>query len=271
MARTPQEILDTARFEDVYRRARMPVMLDVEEAVCGCRYGATSWATLEEVREIAKLLDLGPGERLLEIGAGSGWPSLKLAELSGCDAVLTDLPVSGLKIAVARAEADGMSRSCHAVVADGALLPFGNEACDAIHHADVLCCLKSKLSVLEACRQVIRPGGKMVFTAILLSPDLTPSDTERAIAGGPPFIEMEGDYAGLLEKAGWRLMSVGDLSLEFLATARAVLREEEARFDELAPLHGLDDFTVRLNRHRAKISALKEGLIRREMYLAEPV
>ncbi len=271
MARSPQEIQDTTRFIDVYRRAQSPAMLEVEEITCGCRYGATSWATLDEVREITKLLGLGPNTRLLEIGAGSGWPSLHMAESSGCDAVLTDLPISGIRIANDRARTDGLGGRCFGLLADGAHLPFADAVFDAVHHADVLCCLKSKREVLQNCRRVIRPGAKMAFSVIFMVPDLPPSAVELAVAAGPPFMDMEGDYPALLADTGWHLTSTQDLTNTFLATARRSVLEEEARATELSPLHDGDDFVARLNRHRAKIAALERGLIRRELYLAEPV
>jgi hypothetical protein len=33
-------------------------------------------------------------------------------------------------------------------------------------HTDVMCCLGPKLSVLRACRQLLRPGGRLAFTTI---------------------------------------------------------------------------------------------------------
>ncbi len=271
MARSPQEIQDTTRFIDVYRRAQAPAMLDVEEIACGCRYGATSWATLDEVRAIARLLDLGPGRKLLEIGAGSGWPSLQLAERSGCDAVLTDLPISGIQIAGERARADGLSHRCFGLLADGSHLPFAEAAFDAVHHADVLCCLKSKREVLRECRRIMRSNGRMAFSAIFMAAELAPTETELAVAAGPPFMEMKGTYPTLMTETGWRLVETHDLTDAFLSTAERLVVEEEARAAVLEPLHEKGEFNARLNRHRAKIEALGQGLIRRELYIAEPV
>ena len=52
--------------------AHAPVRLEIERRVCGCDYGGTSWTTVDEARQAAGLLRLGPGKRLLDIGAGSG-------------------------------------------------------------------------------------------------------------------------------------------------------------------------------------------------------
>jgi protein-L-isoaspartate O-methyltransferase len=38
------------------------------------------------------LLGLDPTVRLLDVGAGSGWPALYLAKISGCDVTMSDIP-----------------------------------------------------------------------------------------------------------------------------------------------------------------------------------
>lgn len=89
-SREEQELAE--HFADEYRRAQTPVMLDLERAVCGCDYDGTIWTTRDEADHIARLLELGAGTKLREIGAGSGWPALHLAEKTGCDATLADVP-----------------------------------------------------------------------------------------------------------------------------------------------------------------------------------
>ena len=73
------------RFMRERELAHAPVRLEIERRVCGSDHGATSWTTVAEARRVADLLRLGPGERLLDIGAGSGWPGLYLATTTGCD------------------------------------------------------------------------------------------------------------------------------------------------------------------------------------------
>ena len=64
------------RFLLEQRVAFAPPRLAVERAVCGSDYGGTSWTTMAEAKQVAQMLGVGPGDRLLEVGAGSGWPAL---------------------------------------------------------------------------------------------------------------------------------------------------------------------------------------------------
>jgi protein-L-isoaspartate O-methyltransferase len=113
--------------------ARSDAMLDLERSVCGCDYGSTGGTTRLEAERIAQLLELRPGTKLLDLGAGSGWPGLYLGQLTGCDVVMVDLPLAALRIARERAAADGLAQRCEAVVADGAALPFRDASFDALN------------------------------------------------------------------------------------------------------------------------------------------
>ncbi len=172
-----------ARF---YHHALQPAMIEIERAACGCDYGGTSWTTRSEAARVAKLLKLGPRQRFLDIGAGSGWPGLYLAHLTGCDVTLVDIPVSGLRLASERADTDRLAGKCWTIAADGAALPFENDVFDAIGHSDVLCCLEAKLSVFRECRRAIRASGRMVFTVISIAPNSPRRNMSARQAPGRP-------------------------------------------------------------------------------------
>lgn len=113
----------TCDYARSYEIGQLAVMQAVERDVLGGDYGGTSWTTRSEAELMSTLLTLGAKTRLLELGAGSGWPGILLTELSGCRSGLVDIPLSGLRIATARAGRDGLARRCRAVAGDGARLP----------------------------------------------------------------------------------------------------------------------------------------------------
>ena len=98
---------------------------------------ANGYTTLGQADRIAELLRLRPGTRLLDLGAGRGWPGKRIAERTGCDVVVTDLPVLALRDARGPAAEGGGTRAV--VCADGRALPFREACFDAASHADVLC------------------------------------------------------------------------------------------------------------------------------------
>jgi len=256
------------RFAKAAECASSVAMRDLERSVCGCAYGSTSWTTRREAERIAELLELGPDVQLLDVGAGSGWPGLYLAQLTGCDVVLVDLPLVALRIALARATDDGLSERCEAVAADGAALPFLDGSFDALSHSDVLCCTPDKLGVLRACRRVARHGSRMVFTSMAIAPSLADPDRRVAMESGPKFVDTEEDYAILLGQSGWCLEDRADLTVALLQSMRNELDGMRVRGDALTKVFGSDEFAERLKRQRAAITAIDAGFLRRELFVA---
>ncbi len=269
MPRSAAEQARLDRFGWEYRNSQHGLMLEIERKVCGCDYGGTSWTTRQEADRVAGLLGLGPGKRMLDLGAGAGWPGIYLARMTGAEVALADVPVDGIRLAAGRARAEGLSPRCWAVVADGAALPFDSRSFDAIGHSDVLCCLEAKLAVLAECRRVVHDGGRMAFTVISIAPELSPADHARAAASGPPFKAVTRDYPPMLEDERWRIAQYTDVTAEYAATVRHMLAAEETRAAELSCVLGEREITERLARRRNTAEALAAGLLRRELYVVD--
>ena len=124
-------------FDARYRIGDEPVMCRIEHAVMGSDYGATSYTTRQQADRLADLLDLAPGKLLLDFGSGAGWPGIHLARSTGCDVVLTDLPLEGLRTANRRMRDDGVRGAV--IAATAASLPLQDQGFDAATSSDVLC------------------------------------------------------------------------------------------------------------------------------------
>ena len=257
-------------FAHDYEIAQTPMMCAIERRIRGSDYGATSWATREQVQKSVDRLSLAPGMRLLDVGAGAGWPALLLAKLSGCDVVLTDLPLSGLRSAEARAARDGLSDRCHVLAASGVALPFPYGMFERLHHADVLCCLERKQEMLRECRRVARSGALMEFSVISLARQPSGDDERRLLQqSGPPYPDAEEGYTALLERAGWgALVERIDVTTEYAHCMGLLLEELDARRDAFVELLGEQDYAERVVNRRSTRAAITAGLLQREIFLA---
>jgi len=251
--------------------ARAAVVRDLERSVYGCDYGGNGGATRAEAERISALLELRPGVRLLEVGSGSGWPALYLAQISGCDLVMVDIPLASLRIAHERAAADGLARRCETIAADGAALPFRDAAFDALNHSDVLCCTPDKLGVLRSCRRVTRDGARMAFTTIALAPSLTDAERRIATESGPRFMEGDEDYGAMLARSGWSLQERVDLTASYLSSMQSELDGMKTRADALAEVFGRDELARRMQRQQAAVAAIAAGLVQRELFVARAI
>ena len=126
------------RMTERYGLAASEASVLVERRVIGANFGTNGYTTLPQARSLVKTLRLGPGVRLLDIGAGRGWPGLYLSREAGCEAVLADVPMPALRIAIARRDELSLSSLVSVCRATGTNLPFQASSFDAVVHTDTL-------------------------------------------------------------------------------------------------------------------------------------
>jgi SAM-dependent methyltransferase len=126
------------RFTDRYSLGASSALNAVEMEAIGAVVGANGYTTVAQAERLLEVLRLKPESRLLDVGAGRGWPGLYLSERSGCRAVITDLPRPAIASARARAEDLGLPGRCHFALASGSPLPFRQASFDAVVHTDTL-------------------------------------------------------------------------------------------------------------------------------------
>ena len=110
------------------------------------------------------LLALGPGERVLEVGCGTGvfLPALARAVAPDGTVVGVDHAERFLTEARRRVEAAGVGERVALEVADALRLPFPDASFDAAHCERVLMHLDDPDAALREVRRVVRPGGRVV-------------------------------------------------------------------------------------------------------------
>ena len=256
------------RFADRYRLCCTPPMMAVERDVLGADYGSTGYTTLAQADDLARRLDLGHRDRVADIGAGSGWPGLYLSTITGCRVVGSDLPLDGLRRAQARVTADGLTGRAAYVVATGRRQPLRPGSFDVVIHTDVLCCLTPKLSVLRACLRLLRPGGRLAFTTIFVTPGLDPQQQRDAQRAGPSHVAARRPYPELVAQAGFGDVAEVDLTAEYQRTQRDWYEAAEQRADELCALMSNGQFADAQADRRLTLDAIAAGLLRRSLFVA---
>jgi SAM-dependent methyltransferase len=112
-----------------------------------------------------------PGERILEVGPGTGYYSLPVAEWLGPDGTLEifDLQQEMLDHTSGRAREAGLANVV-ATQGDARALPYGDGAFDGAFLVTVLGEVPDQEAALRELARVVRPGGRVVVGEVLGDP-----------------------------------------------------------------------------------------------------
>ncbi|MEU4191975.1 class I SAM-dependent methyltransferase [Kribbella sp. NPDC026611] len=220
-----------AEFDDVAAwTAEAVEHLGGEHAIPAACRGSSSPAALAW---LAEACELSAGDRLLDVGAGSGGPAAWVAKHFGVKPVLLEpMPAAGR----AAARLFGLP----VVAAAGHQIPLRSESVDAAWCLGVLCTVEDKLSILREIHRVLVPDAPLGLLVVVADhPVLRPPDGN--------YFPTQDELVALLNDAGFDL-------IEQIERPAGVPLSWTRRADAVTAL-----VQARYRRHPAYSLALRQG------------
>lgn len=176
---------------------------------------------LKATRDLLQMCELNAGQRILEVGCGSGYTACTAAKQYGASVAAADREPHLLARTRDRARSMRVEESVTLSLADARRLPFADSAFDGVICESVLAFLAEKAEALREFHRVLKPAGFLANNEVtFLKPP--PADFLAAIRGAAPkvpgalAIPVDAEeHRRLLEEAGFVAVRVetGDIAV----------------------------------------------------------
>jgi SAM-dependent methyltransferase len=181
-------------------------------------------------------LDLKPGETVLDLGSGAGIDVFLAAEKVGPEGKAIGVDMTPEMISRARDNAT-KSKLSNVEFREGRLesLPVEDASVDAVTSNCVINLVPDKSKVFREVARVLKPGGRMVISDIVLDGELPESIRKDVLAyvGCVAGAMQREDYFSALKEAGLSQIDIlGDVDL--VAMGCDVMPDKVAEYAELA-------------------------------------
>jgi ubiquinone/menaquinone biosynthesis C-methylase UbiE len=128
-------------------------------------------------RELGHALDIGPGDRLLDVASGKGTSAFVLADSFGCR--VTGVDYGDRNVAEANAASHPL---CQFRQGDAERLPFDDGSFDVVISECAFCTFPSKELAAAEMFRVLKPGGRLGLTDMTLVVERVPEGLNNLLS-----------------------------------------------------------------------------------------
>ncbi len=160
-------------------------------------------------RRLGELLELRPGQRVLDVASGTGESAIFLAKCFGCEIFGVDFGADQVAKASERAVAAEVAQLVRFEQGDAEKLPFPSNAFDAAICECAFCTFPDKHAAAREFARVLKPGGRLGLSDLTRSGPLPP-ELEGVLAWIACIADARpaAEYVSYLQEAGFTAVSV---------------------------------------------------------------
>lgn len=205
---------------------------------------------LKLTARVAEIAGISADSNVLDIASGKGTTAFFLSQQYGCRMVGIDLSPKLVSLAQNKAKATGLSRDVEFILGDAESLPFKDSTFNTVISECSFSLLTNKEKAASEFHRVLRPGGKLVITDVILKGHLSQELQTQAtfaccIAGAEA---LEG-YIKLLTAVGFEEPYIEDHSVEL----------KKMGYQIIATCGSLEAFSAQLTRDEETCCDLIKG------------
>ncbi|XP_057465353.1 phosphomethylethanolamine N-methyltransferase-like [Actinidia eriantha] len=229
--------------------------------------GFVSTGGIETTEEFVSMLDLKPGQKVLDVGCGIGGGDFYMAENFDVHVVGIDLSVNMVSFALERAI--GLKCSVEFEVADCTKKAYEDNTFDVIYSRDTILHIQDKPALFKSFYKWLKPGGKVLISdyckgAGSPSPEFAAYIKQR----GYDLHSVEA-YGQMLRDAGFDKVIAEDRTDQFMEVLQKELNVVEKEKEEFIKNFSEEDYNDIVDGWNAKLVRSSSGEQRWGLFIAK--
>ncbi|KAM3612427.1 uncharacterized protein V6R79_008077 [Siganus canaliculatus] len=226
------------------------------EKMFGAGYVSTGGPST--TKEFVDMLNLKPGQKVLDIGCGIGGGDFYMAKTFGVEVLGLDLSDNMVDIALERAKSEKLE-SVQFEVADATKRSFPEASFDVIYSRDTILHIDDKLALFKRFYSWLKPGGQLLISDYCCGEKPWAPVFEAYVKQRGYILYTPPQYGKFIEEAGFCNVRADDRTAQFIQVIETELQRAETIKDEFIKEFSEEDYLAIVNGWREKLGRSKNG------------
>uniref|UniRef100_A0A8C9ZME3 phosphoethanolamine N-methyltransferase n=1 Tax=Sander lucioperca TaxID=283035 RepID=A0A8C9ZME3_SANLU len=209
-------------------------------------------------KEFVDLLNLKPGQKVLDVGCGIGGGDFYMAKTFGVEVLGLDLSNNMVDIAMERAITEKLP-SVQFEVADATKRSFPEGSFDVIYSRDTILHIDDKLALFKRFHSWLKPGGKLLISDYCCGEKPWTPVFEAYVKQRGYVLYTPSQYGKFLQDAGFCNVCSEDRTAQFIQMIKTELQRAEVIKDEFIQEFSEEDYFAIVNGWSEKLERSNSG------------
>nr|XP_046262808.1 phosphoethanolamine methyltransferase isoform X2 [Scatophagus argus] len=220
--------------------------------------GYVSTGGFNTTKEFVDLLNLKPGQKVLDVGCGIGGGDFYMAKTFGVQVHGLDLSDNMVNIAMERAISEKLP-SVQFEVADATKRTFPEGSFDVIYSRDTILHIDDKLSLFKRFHSWLKPGGQLLISDYCCGEKPWSPVFEAYVKQRGYILYTPSQYGKFLEEAGFCNVRAEDRTAQFIQVIETELQRAETIKKEFTEEFSEEDYFAIVNGWKEKLGRSNSG------------